>query len=136
MLRSLVGSEMCIRDRYQRRVRGPRPRPCPTSLAAASGVTLNAASNCTSSIPRVWSTRSLTLLPATMSSSAREFANKLAGVTPSCFRDRGRLLRSGRCIFGRRAACHTAESNRTRPQVRITVLSTRPSGSTAPHFQP
>eukprot|EP00658_Telonema_sp_P-2_P057045 TRINITY_DN45506_c0_g1_i3.p1 TRINITY_DN45506_c0_g1~~TRINITY_DN45506_c0_g1_i3.p1 ORF type:complete len:187 (-),score=39.55 TRINITY_DN45506_c0_g1_i3:25-522(-) len=26
MLRSLVGSEMCIRDRYQRRVRGKKPR--------------------------------------------------------------------------------------------------------------
>eukprot|EP00658_Telonema_sp_P-2_P001518 TRINITY_DN10566_c0_g1_i7.p2 TRINITY_DN10566_c0_g1~~TRINITY_DN10566_c0_g1_i7.p2 ORF type:complete len:104 (+),score=36.88 TRINITY_DN10566_c0_g1_i7:45-314(+) len=36
MLRSLVGSEMCIRDRYQRRVRGPsKQERCMLSPARA-----------------------------------------------------------------------------------------------------
>eukprot|EP00658_Telonema_sp_P-2_P029479 TRINITY_DN2241_c0_g1_i2.p1 TRINITY_DN2241_c0_g1~~TRINITY_DN2241_c0_g1_i2.p1 ORF type:complete len:332 (-),score=95.12 TRINITY_DN2241_c0_g1_i2:37-957(-) len=32
MLRSLVGSEMCIRDRYQRRVRGKMPKLCSSRI--------------------------------------------------------------------------------------------------------
>eukprot|EP00658_Telonema_sp_P-2_P039597 TRINITY_DN28304_c0_g1_i1.p1 TRINITY_DN28304_c0_g1~~TRINITY_DN28304_c0_g1_i1.p1 ORF type:complete len:112 (-),score=21.80 TRINITY_DN28304_c0_g1_i1:118-453(-) len=37
MLRSLVGSEMCIRDRYQRRVRGSPPRMATNQDPGLSG---------------------------------------------------------------------------------------------------
>eukprot|EP00658_Telonema_sp_P-2_P006609 TRINITY_DN1249_c0_g2_i16.p2 TRINITY_DN1249_c0_g2~~TRINITY_DN1249_c0_g2_i16.p2 ORF type:complete len:136 (+),score=42.76 TRINITY_DN1249_c0_g2_i16:46-408(+) len=47
MLRSLVGSEMCIRDRYQRRVRGFMPRsPWPGD---------NRAVECSGEWPERWS---------------------------------------------------------------------------------
>eukprot|EP00658_Telonema_sp_P-2_P085174 TRINITY_DN9650_c0_g1_i2.p2 TRINITY_DN9650_c0_g1~~TRINITY_DN9650_c0_g1_i2.p2 ORF type:complete len:108 (+),score=22.94 TRINITY_DN9650_c0_g1_i2:113-436(+) len=88
MLRSLVGSEMCIRDRYQRRVRGE-----PTEGMAIDGVPrvperARSAAGCTSTWP--WFQHPLPAGPArSLGQCAQMVHATLAELSPDMQQDRG-----------------------------------------------